>query len=99
MKFFLKSFNEYKKDYFLLSLLVLIFVFLCSLFFARQSNPIIDVGSEAYIPLQMLKGKILYKDTYFCGDYAQEICRFIFENYEYQTEFGKEFLIKIYKKK
>lgn len=64
MKFSSKFFNEYKKDIFLLTFLVFVFVFLCSLFFARQSNPIIDVGAEEYIPLQMFEGKVLYKDIF-----------------------------------
>lgn len=64
MEFIAQKIKEYKRDVLLITLLLLIFVFLCSLFFAHQSNPIIDVGSEAYIPFQMLKGKILYKDIF-----------------------------------
>ena len=34
------------------------------LYFGKQGAYMVDVGREAYIPWQMLQGKLLYKDIY-----------------------------------
>lgn len=47
--------------------LFLIFVFslvLFVIFYAKQDAYLVDVGREAYIPWQMLEGKVLYKDIF-----------------------------------
>lgn len=55
--------KEHKSDLLLLSGLFLFFVFLSSIFLFRQGSIIIDsFGQNLYIPMEMLKGKVLYKD-------------------------------------
>ena len=44
------------------SLLSLMFLLLVPLFWGHQGHPIIDCGREAYIPSEILKGQVLYKD-------------------------------------
>ena len=38
--------------------------FLFFLFYGKQDVYLVDVGREAYIPWQMLKGQLLYKDIF-----------------------------------
>lgn len=59
----LKHFD--KKDIFsFLSLIVIFLVFLV-VFWKYQGSIIMDCPNEAYIPQEILKGKILYKDFYY----------------------------------
>jgi len=59
---FFQKIKEYKTD--IISLILLLIIFCCYtvVFWAHQGHPIIDNGREAYIPLEILKGKVLYKD-------------------------------------
>lgn len=64
----------YKLDILAVSLLCLVFGFLMLIFWGHQGSPIIDCGREAYIPMEVLKGKLLYKDilcTY--GPFAYQL--------------------------
>lgn len=60
----LDQIKKYKQDIFLVSILFLIFFILLKIFWGHLGDPIVDCGREAYIPLQMLKGKVLYKDIF-----------------------------------
>ncbi len=53
-----------KKEYKFLLILIIIFAFNVYVFWLKQGSIIIDVGREFYIPWQMLKGQILYRDIY-----------------------------------
>lgn len=62
----MEKFINYAKKY---NLQDLFFIFLVSLFlfiffYAKQDAYLVDVGREAYIPWQMLQGKVLYKDIF-----------------------------------
>ncbi|MFH0702121.1 MAG: hypothetical protein V2B14_01095 [bacterium] len=52
----------YNADFLGILILLGIFAFLTPIFWAHQGHPIIDCGREAYIPMEILKGKVLYKD-------------------------------------
>ncbi|MDD3012871.1 MAG: glycosyltransferase family 39 protein [Candidatus Gastranaerophilales bacterium] len=54
--------KKYKSDIYVFLTILIIFYILCPIFIGHQGHPIIDNGREAYIPMEMLKGKILYKD-------------------------------------
>lgn len=47
-----------------LLLISVISLLLFVLFYAKQDAYLVDVGREAYIPWQMLQGKVLYKDIF-----------------------------------
>lgn len=47
-----------------ISLIFLVCLILFILFFAKQDVYLVDVSREAYIPWQMLKGQVLYKDIF-----------------------------------
>lgn len=57
---------DFSKKYCLLELLFIFAValFMFFLFYGKQDAYLIDVGREAYIPWQMLKGELLYKDIF-----------------------------------
>lgn len=62
----MQKFIEFSKKYYLKELL-LIFLVSCFMFFltyGKQDAYLVDVGREAYIPWQMLKGQLLYKDIF-----------------------------------
>jgi len=59
----LEKIKEHKSDLPVLGGLLIIFVILSSIFMFRQGSILIDCfGQNAYIPMEMLKGKVLYKD-------------------------------------
>lgn len=60
------KFKEISKKYCLKELLFIfaISAFLFFLFYGKQDVYLVDVGREAYIPWQMLKGQLLYKDIF-----------------------------------
>lgn len=62
----MKKLVEFNKKYDILNLL-LIFVFiliLYVLFYGKQGKYLIDFSREAFLPWQMLEGKLLYKDLF-----------------------------------
>jgi len=62
----MQKFIDFSKKYCLLDLLFIFLValFMFFLFYGKQDAYLIDVGREAYIPWQMLKGELLYKDIF-----------------------------------
>lgn len=54
-----------KKDIISYSSLIIIFLVLLIIFWKYQGSIIMDCPNEAYIPQEILKGKILYKDFYY----------------------------------
>jgi len=48
----------------ILALLIIIFYIMTVSSIGHYGNPIIDVGREAYIPAEILKGKLLYRDIF-----------------------------------
>lgn len=60
------KFKEISEKYYLKELLFIfaISAFLFFLFYGKQDVYLVDVGREAYIPWQMLKGQLLYKDIF-----------------------------------
>ncbi len=62
----MEKFIEFAKKYNLAQLLLIFTVCLVLfvLYFGKQGAYMVDVGREAYIPWQMLQGKLLYKDIY-----------------------------------
>src|SRR3989339_1485463 len=64
MREFLEKIKSKKTDITLLSILLIIFVYLISIFWAHQGDPIIDCGKEPYLPWQILQGKVLFKDIF-----------------------------------
>lgn len=56
--------KKYKIDITYFSVLSLLFLFFSFLFFEKTGDFIIDCGREAYFPLEVLKGKILYRDIF-----------------------------------
>lgn len=62
----MKKYKEISEKYCLKELLFIfaISAFLFFLFYGKQNVYLVDVGREAYIPWQMLKGELLYKDIF-----------------------------------
>lgn len=62
----MEKFTEFAKKFYLKELGLIFFVslILFVLFFAKQDVYLVDVSREAYIPWQMLKGQVLYKDIF-----------------------------------
>lgn len=58
--------RKFTKKYCIKELAVIFFIstVLFFIFYAKYDEYLIDIGREAYIPWQMLKGKILYKDIF-----------------------------------
>lgn len=56
--------NSLKKEYKVLLVIFCLFVLTLILFWLKQGCLIIDTGREFYIPWQMLKGQVLYKDIF-----------------------------------
>ena len=56
--------NFFKTDKVLIFLLIIVFLGILPFFFLHQGLLLIDTGREFYIPSQMLKGEILYKDIF-----------------------------------
>ena len=55
--------KDYGYDVLAFSILLIAFIFLAHIFVSHQGSPIIDCFAQgAYIPAEILKGKILYKD-------------------------------------
>lgn len=57
-------FNGLKKEYKVLLGIFCLFVLTSIIFWLKQGCLIIDTGREFYIPWQMLKGQVLYKDIF-----------------------------------
>lgn len=53
-----------KKEYKFLLIIFCLFLFNLFFFWLKQGSLIIDTGREFYIPWQMLKGQVLYKDIF-----------------------------------
>ncbi len=53
-----------KKEYKFLLAIAIFFIFNLLFFFLKQGSLTADVGREFYIPWQMLKGQVLYKDIF-----------------------------------
>jgi hypothetical protein len=69
------------KKYDVLEILFLIglFLFLSSIFVGHQGSLIIDCGREAYFPVEVLKGKILYKDIFnIYGPFSYQFNAFLY---------------------
>lgn len=56
--------RKYKLDIAYFSIITILFLFLSFIFFEKSGDLIIDCGREAYFPLEVLKGKVLYKDIF-----------------------------------
>ena len=53
-----------KSDYFVISIIAVIFISFAYIFWGTQGLFSIDTGREFYIPQQMLNGEVLYKDIF-----------------------------------
>ncbi|EKE03152.1 MAG: hypothetical protein ACD_20C00241G0003 [uncultured bacterium] len=63
MEFLKKLQKDYSYDILAFSVLSIIFIILAHIFVTHQGNPLIDSFAQgAYIPSEVLKGRILYKD-------------------------------------
>lgn len=62
----MEKFIKFSEKYFIkeLFLIFIVLLLLFGIFYGKQDQYLIDVGREAYIPWQMLKGKLLYKDIF-----------------------------------
>lgn len=62
----MKKFLYYSKKFCIKELVLITFVcfFFFIMFYGKQNVFLVDVGREAYIPWQMLKGQLLYKDIF-----------------------------------
>lgn len=62
----MEKFIEFSKKYCLkqLGIITIISLILYVIFYGKQDVYLVDVSREAYIPWQMLKGKLLYKDIF-----------------------------------
>ncbi|MDD3014787.1 MAG: hypothetical protein PHC34_13885 [Candidatus Gastranaerophilales bacterium] len=70
----LKKIRDHRAEIFLFSILLAIFAISSVLFWGHQGHPILDCGREAYIPAEILKGKVLYKDIFILyGPLAYQI--------------------------
>ena len=60
------KFVEFTKKYCLkeLAVITLVSLVLFFIFYGKQGVYLIDVGREVYVPWQMLKGQVLYKDIF-----------------------------------
>jgi len=57
-------FNNNRTELFLVAALFMVFCILMVVFHNYFGHLVIDCGREAYFPLEMLKGKVLYKDIF-----------------------------------
>lgn len=62
----MEKFIEFTKKYYIKEILLILAAsfFMFFLFYGKYDSYLVDVGREAYIPWQMLKGKLLYKDIF-----------------------------------
>ena len=62
----MEKFKEFANRFCLkeLSIIFVVSLILYILFYAKYDVYLIDVGREAYLPWQMLKGQLLYKDIF-----------------------------------
>lgn len=68
------------REIFYFASLILVFEILMYAFWGHQGNILIDCGREAYIPEQVLEGKILYKDIFILyGPLSYQINAFLYE--------------------
>ena len=61
----MEKFIEFIKKSYIKEILLILAAsfFMFFLFYGKYDSYLVDVGREAYIPWQMLKGKLLYKDN------------------------------------
>ncbi len=62
----MEKFKEFAQKYYLKEILI-VFVFslfMYLLYYGKTESFLVDVGREAYLPLRMLEGKLLYKDLF-----------------------------------
>lgn len=62
----MEKFIEFSKKYCLkeLGIITIVSLIMYFIFYGKQDVYLVDVSREAYIPWQMLKGKVLYKDIF-----------------------------------
>lgn len=62
----MEKLKEFSEKYFVKELfLIFIVSLICfGIFYGKQDAYLVDVGRESYVPWQMLKGKLLYKDIF-----------------------------------
>ena len=62
----MEKFREFTNKYYIKEILLILAasLFMFFLFYGKYDAYLVDVGREAYIPWQMLKGKLLYKDIF-----------------------------------
>jgi hypothetical protein len=59
--------------------LLIFFIFLSMIFVGHQGSLVIDCGREAYLPSEVLKGKVLYKDIFnIYGPFAYQFNAFLY---------------------
>ncbi|MFA6989561.1 MAG: hypothetical protein WC197_05785 [Candidatus Gastranaerophilaceae bacterium] len=59
--------------------LILIFIFLSLIFVGHQGHLVVDCGREAYLPSEILKGKVLYKDIFnIYGPFSYQLNAFLY---------------------
>ena len=69
MESFLKKyeeFNEFAEKYFIKEIFLIIFfcIVMFVFYYGRTESFLVDSGREAYLPLRVLEGKLLYKDLF-----------------------------------
>lgn len=71
-------------------ILGIVYFFFLNLTFHIGPDPVVDSGREAYVPLAILNGKILYKDIfYFNGPFSPYLNAFIFSFVEFSIQSWK----------
>lgn len=72
--------NEYLKEGFYFSTLLLIFGILTWAFYERSGNVIVDCGRQPYISELILNGKLLFKDIFvFYGPLSYQVNAFLYK--------------------
>ena len=69
----------FKQDKYIILLITAVFLFITPFFLLKQGLMLIDTGREFYIPWQMLKGAVLYKDIFnLYGPFAYQLNALLF---------------------
>ena len=72
------KFKKFEEPFYFLTLII-IFAIMGFAFFSHQGSILIDCGREAYIPEQILKGEVLYKDIFILyGPLSYQINAFLY---------------------
>lgn len=72
--------KKYKSDLIAIGIICLVILIFFGVSYLKWLHPVVDCGREFYVPLQIMDGRILYKDIYyFYGPFAPYFLSIVFK--------------------